>query len=183
MNFVKILTKFKWKYGVVEYFCPLICLVCFDSEQTNFLLFSMVFSILFIVRRQCFEISEMFIWCHYNCIPKSRTLPKTKIYFQKKEVSFWSNIWRLVCIYLSKINCGNIRSMCDICSKLTVKTPERRQFGRSSVFIVNFEQISHIILVFPLLTLNNQTPNGLSTPRLFQMALLKHFLQKVSLTQ
>ena len=37
--------------------------------------------------------------------------------------------------------------------KLATKTPERRQWCRSSVFIVNFEHILHLILVFPLLTL------------------------------
>ena len=37
---------------------------------------------------------------------------------------------------------------------LTIKTPERRQWRRSSVFIVNFELISHLDLVFLLLTLN-----------------------------
>ena len=31
---------------------------------------------------------------------------------------------------------------------------ERRQLSRPGVFIVNFEQISHIFLLFPLLTLN-----------------------------
>ena len=41
-----------------------------------------------------------------------------------------------------------------ICSKLTVKTPERGHCGRSYVFIVNFEQISHMILLFWLLTLS-----------------------------
>ena len=35
--------------------------------------------------------------------------------------------------------------MCEICSKLMIKTP---------VFNVNFERILHIVLVFPLLTLN-----------------------------
>ena len=44
--------------------------------------------------------------------------------------------------------------MCEICSKLTIETLERRQLRRSGVFIVNFEQISHIILAYPLLTLN-----------------------------
>ena len=34
-----------------------------------------------------------------------------------------------------------------------MKTPERRQWGRSGVFIVNYEHISHLILVFLLLTL------------------------------
>ena len=42
----------------------------------------------------------------------------------------------------------------QICSKLAIKTPERRQWRRSSVFIVNFELISHLDLVFLLLTLN-----------------------------
>ena len=41
-----------------------------------------------------------------------------------------------------------------MCSKLTVKTPERRQQGRSGVFIVKFEHISHLVLYFLLLTLN-----------------------------
>ena len=44
-------------------------------------------------------------------------------------------------IYLFKVNNGNTRTMFEICSKLTIKTPERRQLRRSGVFIVNFEQI------------------------------------------
>ena len=62
-------------------------------------------------------------------------------------------------IYLFKVNNGNIRTMCETCSKLTVKTPERRQLRRSGVF-VNFEQILQIIQVFPLLTLNKLMPTG-----------------------
>ena len=34
------------------------------------------------------------------------------------------------------------------------KTPERRHWRHSGVFIVNFEHISHLALVFLLLTLN-----------------------------
>ena len=33
------------------------------------------------------------------------------------------------------------------------ETPERRQWRRSGVVIVNFEHISHLVLVFLLLTL------------------------------
>ena len=40
--------------------------------------------------------------------------------------------------------------MCKIYSKLTIDTAQRR---RSGVFIVDFEQISHIDVVFLLLTL------------------------------
>ena len=38
--------------------------------------------------------------------------------------------------------------------KLTIKTPERRQWRPSGVFIVNFEHILHVFLKFLLLTLN-----------------------------
>ena len=41
----------------------------------------------------------------------------------------------------------------DVKSKLTIKTPERRQCRRSGVFIVNFEHL-HLFLVFLLLTLS-----------------------------
>ena len=41
-----------------------------------------------------------------------------------------------------------------MCSKLTINTPERRQWRRSGVFMVNFEHISHLVLVFLLLTLS-----------------------------
>ena len=61
----------------------------------------------------------------------------------------------------------NIAQSTFICSKLTIKTPERRQWRRSGVFIVNFEHIwrrfdvfianfkyiSQLVLVFLLLTL------------------------------
>ena len=57
-------------------------------------------------------------------------------------------------IYLVKVNNKNIRARCEICSKLSIKTPEWGQWHRSGVFIVNFEHTSHHVLVFQLLTLN-----------------------------
>ena len=45
-------------------------------------------------------------------------------------------------VYLFKANNGNTRAMREICSKLTIKKPERRHWRRFGVFIVNFEQIS-----------------------------------------
>ena len=41
-----------------------------------------------------------------------------------------------------------------IFAKLTITTPEQRQSSRSNVFIVNFEHILHIFLVFLLLILS-----------------------------
>ena len=57
-------------------------------------------------------------------------------------------------IYLLKANNRNTRTRCETCSKLTMKTPERRQWRRSDVFVVNFEHTSHLALVFLLLTLS-----------------------------
>ena len=63
-------------------------------------------------------------------------------------------------IYLIKVNNRYTRTRCEICSKLTIKTPERCQQHRSGVFIVNFEHISHFVLVFLLLTFSRQMPTG-----------------------
>ena len=57
-------------------------------------------------------------------------------------------------IYLLKVDNENTRIRSEICSKLTIKTPERCHWRRSSVFIVKFEHNSHFVLVFRLLTLN-----------------------------
>ena len=54
-------------------------------------------------------------------------------------------------IYLFKVNHRNTRKTCEIYSKLTIKTQERRHGRHSGVFIVNFE-----LLVFLLLTSNNR---------------------------
>ena len=56
--------------------------------------------------------------------------------------------------YLFKVNNTKIRKKFDICSKFTIKTIEWRHWRRSCVFIVNFEHISHLSLLFLLLTLN-----------------------------
>ena len=45
------------------------------------------------------------------------------------------------CIY-SYLNNSNSRERCQLCSKLTINTPERRY----TVFIVHFEHISHLVL-------------------------------------
>ena len=57
-------------------------------------------------------------------------------------------------VYLLKVNKRNTRTRCEVCSKLTIKTPERRYWHCSGVLIVNFEHILHFVLIFLLLTLN-----------------------------
>ena len=48
-------------------------------------------------------------------------------------------------IYMLKVNNRNTWTRCEICSKLTINI---------GTFIVNFEHISHLALVFLLLTLS-----------------------------
>ena len=55
--------------------------------------------------------------------------------------------------YMLKVNNRSTRTRCEICSELTIETPERHQWRHSGIFIVNFEHISHLVLVFLLLTL------------------------------
>ena len=55
-----------------------------------------------------------------------------------------------------KVNNRNIRKGCERYWKLPIKTPERRHWRRSGVFIVNFEHILHLFLVFLLLHWTNK---------------------------
>ena len=53
-------------------------------------------------------------------------------------------------IYLFEVNNRSSRKNKEICSELTIKTPERRQWRGFDDF-VNFERISHLFLVFRFL--------------------------------
>ena len=76
-------------------------------------------------------------------------------------------------IYLLKFNNRNTRTLCKICSKLTIKTPKRHHWCRSGVFIVNFEYISHVVLVFRLLTLKKQCRMGTVNQQMQRTIFLK----------
>ena len=49
-------------------------------------------------------------------------------------------------IYLFKFSNRDTRKKCEVCSKLTIKTPERRHGRRFGVSVVNFEHISRLML-------------------------------------
>ena len=66
--------------------------------------------------------------------------------FKVNSKNYWNN--NPASNYMFKVNNRNTRTNCDICSKLTIKTPERCHWRRSGVFIVNFEHISFLVLVF-----------------------------------
>ena len=58
-------------------------------------------------------------------------------------------------VFLLKANNRNTRTRCEICSKLAINTPERRQWRRCGILIVNFDNISHHVLLFLSLTLKS----------------------------
>ena len=73
-------------------------------------------------------------------------------------------------ICLFKFNNEDTRTMCEICSKLIIKTLERlywRHFG-----VLNFENISHTVLVFPPLTSCKKRPVTSNDFRLTFLSLL-----------
>ena len=82
--------------------------------------------------------------------------------FPFKCEHIWTNIW------LFKVSNKNTRKRCEICSKVTIKTPEQSQWRRSGVFIVTFEHISHLFLAFLLLTLNNLMLAGIAPSHLLK---------------
>ena len=86
--------------------------------------------------------------------------------------------------YLIKVNNINTRTRCELCSKLTIKTPERRHWCRwcgSGVFIFNFEHISHLVPLFLLLNLIWQMPAGLMDNFIFSAVITDQKKNKNSL--
>ena len=59
-------------------------------------------------------------------------------------MSFDLNPIDSVSIYLFKVKNWNIRTICEIFSELTTKTSEQRQWRRSGVFIVLYDQSLYI---------------------------------------
>ena len=60
------------------------------------------------------------------------------------NMNTWNIGFKSANIYLFKVSNRNTGKRSEICSKLTIKTLERRQWRHSGVFIVNFEDISHL---------------------------------------
>ena len=54
-------------------------------------------------------------------------------------------------IYLFKANNKGTKTTCKTCSNWTIKTPERRRWRCSVVFIVNLQHISRLVPMFLLL--------------------------------
>ena len=91
------------------------------------------------------------------------TLKNTEFYFfyllkSKRFFFSLSFVYQLHALCQPAFTCskstmhGSTKAQYWICSKLTTKTQKRRNWRCSDIFIVNFDQISYIDLVFPLPT-------------------------------
>ena len=106
--------------------------------------------------KECFKDHEIIHQTHLiNPFSTLNQWVENQLY---KETTMKENFWHAsnYCPtnkFMVKVNNRNTRKKCEICSKSTVKTPERRQRRRSGVFIVNFEHILDLFHGFLLLTL------------------------------
>ena len=71
----------------------------------------------------------------------------------KRKAEFWLPTYPAN-VYLFKVKNKNTRKSREIRSKLTLETPKWRQRHCFLVLIVNFEYISHLCLLFVLLTVS-----------------------------
>ena len=70
--------------------------------------------------------------------------------FQYLEFTTAFNPVDIIC---SKLTIEILEQVVKHVQKVTIKTPERRQWRFSGVFIINFEHISHLVQASLLLTL------------------------------
>ena len=99
------------------------------------------------------------IWLKTELLVKSITQLSSlfhSISSANNQVETWGTNLKFRCnpfpakIFLVQSPQWNTRRKCEICSKLTIKTPEQRHWRCSGVLNVNFEHVSHLFLMFLL---------------------------------
>ena len=134
---------------------------CFNLKQ-KFLLFTAK-SCLLMLSGKYVTLKSALITKNEHILPTENhkifdfTLDNTQGFFRallNHSMKVKHQIQHPACIFLLKFNNISTRKRWEICSKLTIKTPERRNGTVLVYFFVNFEHISYLVLVFLLLTLN-----------------------------
>ena len=96
-------------------------------------------------------------WKYFSNLQGTNKIQKKRMQNKKIQIKPTLNIKLALhvncwCQHMFQVNNRNTRTRCEICSKSTIKTPEDSR--DSSVFIVNFDHILNLALVFLLLTLS-----------------------------
>ena len=104
---------------------------------------------------------KQFLWWIHNELGKPIGILKLVVTFFYKIREEYLGTWKFaktwkfsmgICLF--KVNNRNTKERYETCSKLRIKTPQRRQWRGSDIFILNSEDISHHVLVLLLLTLS-----------------------------
>ena len=92
-----------------------------------------------------------------------------KVWFSAAYLEEYKNVKILNFTWMQNMNNGpvdmylhKVRSRCEISSKTTIKTVDRRHWHPSGVFTVNYGHISHFILVLLLLNFRIWLPVGVA---------------------
>ena len=89
--------------------------------------------------------------CLFTFITTYQSFYNRSLFFcglQKLNYSCIMLVWR----FCSK-STMEIPEQFEFCSKLTIRKPKLRHWRRSGVFIANFEQISHIVQIFLIVSI------------------------------
>ena len=113
----------------------------------------------------------MLIWCTLRLTGLVSCLKRFhRNHLEPLYLKIWAKIfvsYIIAKIYLLKFNNRNTRKRREVCSKLTIKTSEQC-WRLSGVFIVSFGNISHLFLLFLVLTLDRYMLAGISENRDFR---------------
>ena len=77
-----------------------------------------------------------------------------------KKAKYNITVYYLAKRFLFEVNNRNTRKRWEICSKLAIKTPKRRQWRRVGVFIVYFEHITHFFSSVSIVDLTSRYQLG-----------------------
>ena len=83
-------------------------------------------------------------------------------------------------MYFFKVSRGNTGTMCEILFKVNNKETRKkpRRWHRSGVFIAEFEQIFHIVLVSKLSILKKKMPAALNMEVFIKLSLKTNYITK-----
>ena len=107
-----------------------------------------------VVTAQCWAIKLVTTYTNRTKETLKKQNKKQTLFGYESAVPINLLIINLSNFYLLKVNNRNTTRRYEICSELTIKTPEWHHWCSSDAFIVNFEHISNLLLELLLLTLN-----------------------------
>ena len=118
------------------------------KQEASILATTSIVQIILITPEQSSE--DFLFWEYWDGLSKWMSVG-SNLWHKLSESDNWHTQLAFTC---SKSTTETLEKGVKHSSKLTIKTPERPQWQRFGIFIVNFEHISHFLLVYIVLTLN-----------------------------